>query len=317
MLTNKPEPIVFERQCIRFFIQALDMIIKSPFSEPEAKKFYEEADCKEIEYWKYHQGILQNSIVLLFLAIENYLKLKICEVTPLLLIDDSPRNWRTLTCDKPFEKMYIKQFDDLLVLFVELGFGRVNDQTINKLIELKEKRNKIVHGILQDDIVPKYIFEIAFDFIYFLWADNTWWQKLIKHLFEEPLFGLVDSDFESASVVKYIDNFVKYLGLQKTGKILNVNFEQRLYYCPTCHYALNHNFSYNDEPYSFLVSNKPTLNNLFCPICDMNHKVLRLKCNNPQCKSNVISEEVLCLTCLQDNYEQIEEFLEEDSNSLK
>lgn len=220
MITDKPTPDIFEKQCITFLLQSLNNILDCPFTNPVYEEYCDNIDVDEEDYWRYHQGILQNTIVLLFLSLENYLKMKICEVSSLLLIDSPPREWKSLNTDKRFDTMYIKQFDDLIILYVELGLGIVNTTSIQKLIDLKEMRNQIMHGIVKQELTPNYYFEILYDFLTNLWNDSTWWIKVKEHLYNEPLFGDYDTDFEKSSVIKYVDLLVKYIGLKKQEKFL-------------------------------------------------------------------------------------------------
>jgi hypothetical protein len=313
MIQNKPSFEVYEKQCVRFFIQSIKLILASPFNTPGDKDYLDEANCNEEDYWNYHQGVLQNSLVLLFLSIENYLKMSICKITPLLLLEDAPRDWKTITTDRDFEKLFMKQFDDLFALYLELGLGKLDPKTISKLSTLKDNRNKIIHGVLQENITPQYIFGVISDFLTYLWNDGNWWAELKEHLFNEPLFGIYDTDFEQASVIKYIDCFVKYLGLKDAGVLFGTNFKQRRYYCPSCHYALNHDWDYSENKYAVLVPNTPKSEFLYCPVCDEKHKIMRMDCKGIECKGNVIDEDGLCLSCLEDNSDVNGEYKEEKS----
>lgn len=307
MIQNKPSFEVYEKQCVSFFLQSINLILESPFNTHGSMDHLNEDICKEEDYWNYHQGVLQNSLVLLFLSIENYLKMSICKISPLLLLEESPRGWKTLTADKNFDTLFIKQFDDLIVLYLELGLGTLDKKGISKLSTLKNNRNEIVHGILQANITPKYIFDIINVFLTYLWDDRTWWAKIKTHLFNEPLFGIYDTDFEQASVIKYLDCFVKYLGKKNAGTLFEVNLMQRRYYCPSCHSALNKNhWDYDENKYAVLNPNLPTSGHIYCPICCENKKVFRINCKNIKCKGDVIGDFGLCLSCLEDNSDQLD-----------
>lgn len=303
MIINQPTPDLYEKQCIRFLLQGLNMITSSPFNDPSTEEYISEIEVKEEDYWQYHQGVLQNSVVLIFLSLENYLKMKICEVSPLLLIDESPRNWKTIASDKSFDKMYIRQFDDLVILYLELGLGKLSSSSIQKLLLLKDKRNQIIHGIPPETLTANYIFEIIYDYLSNLWNDSTWWVKFKDLLFNEPLFGSYDSDFEQCSVINYIDCMVKYLGKAKTGELFGINLKQRLYYCPYCHKSLNSDFDYYENMYALLRPNTSTSKKLYCIVCGETYDIKREKCNNADCKGNVIDQDNICLTCLSDNSE--------------
>lgn len=292
MITNRPSPEDFEKQSIQYLIQSLDLIIKNS----EGEEFVDMVEVEIDDYWKYHQGILNNSLTLLFLSLENYLKKEICTVSPMLLVAGEPKKWAKKNSDRKFSELFIHPFDDLLVLYTELGLGNITEQTASKLEEFRLKRNQITHGVLEEHITPEYILESFYIFMAHIWGHRQWWDQLKKHIYNEPLFGIYDTDHEKASVTTYIDFLVSYLGKSKTGEILGVDLKQRNYFCPSCHYWLNHEYEVTDSKYAVLKPNSSSSTNLYCVICDSNYTVFRKKCEEEGCKGNVIGEGY-CLTC--------------------
>lgn len=303
MIMNKPKPKDFERQSIQYLVQALDLIISNDHSDEEIKDF----DVRKEDYWKYHQGILNNSLTLIFLSLENFLKKQICTISPLLLLAGEPKRWGTSKSNKKYSELLIHQFDDLLVLYRELDLGQITDQTASKLEELRIKRNQITHGVIEDVITPKYVLETFHTLMVHIWGPKIWWDQLKSHVYNEPLFGIYDTDQERASVTSYIKFLVSYLGKSKAGEMLGVNLKQRNYYCPSCHYWLNHEFDVADSNYSVLKPNTPKSTNLYCVVCDTDYEVERVNCQESECKGNVISYDGYCLTCFAEQHEYSEE----------
>ncbi len=299
MITNKPTPQDFERQSIQYLVQSLDLIQSNDHPEEELEDY----ECNKEEYWRYHQGILNNSLTLLFLSLENYFKKEICQISPLMLLADEPKKWGSKNVDRKFSEIFIHQFDDLIVLYQELGLGQISVQTAGKLEELRKKRNQITHGVLESNITPEYILDIFYTLAMHIWGPGNWWTQLKAHIFNEPLFGIYDDDHEKASVTSYIDFFITYLGKKHTGDMLGVNLKQRNYYCPECHYWLNHDFDVGDSKYSILSPNKPNSETLYCAVCEKTHNVERRDCKEDDCKGNVFCVEDRCLTCFVEDYE--------------
>lgn len=293
MIKNKPEPKDFERQSVQYLIQALNLIR----SNDEALEFIEDCDVRKEDYWGYHQGILNNSLTLLFLSLENYLKKEICGISPLLLLSGEPKKWGSTKSSKKFSELFIHQFDDLLVLYQELGLGELTDQTKAKLEDLRVKRNQITHGVTEGVLTPSYVLETFYTVAIHIWGPRKWWDQIKNHVFNEPLFGIYDSDHEKASVTTYVEFLASYLGKSKTGEMLGVNLKQRNYYCPSCHYWLNHEYEVTDSNYAILSPNSPVSKNLYCVVCDQNHGVDREPCQESDCKGNVIGGDGYCLTC--------------------
>ena len=299
MIVNKPTPEDFEKQEIQYLHQSINLIYDKDQYQQEwlDKETLESIELNEIEYWKFHQGILNNSLTLLFPSLENYLKKKICYISPLLLLADEPRKWRSKHKDINFSDLYIHQFDDLLILYTELNLGNIASNTSQILDELRNKRNKITHGILEENITPKYIFETLYTISINIWGEKEWWRKFKSHELNEPLFGIYDHDIERSLVTRYIYFFISHIGKKKTGEMIGVNFKQRNYYCPYCQNWANHDVDTYDCNFSILVPNKPKSENLYCPVCGENYKVIRKPCIDEECPGNVISEDgMYCLT---------------------
>ncbi len=164
MVINQPQPEVFEKQSVYYLWQSLNIIFEQEFSgfrEAIADRYMqEEVDDVEAQYWRYEQGILNNSLMLLFLSLENYLKAKICEVSPLLLLSKQPSEWSSYSSNIDYQELYLHPFDDLLALYLQVSTQQLNAQVIDELEELRRRRNVITHGIAQGDLTPKFILDI-------------------------------------------------------------------------------------------------------------------------------------------------------------
>jgi hypothetical protein len=298
MIINIPKPKDFERQSVQYLMQALNLIYEK---ERELEHFDEDEQKKtKDEYWAYHQGILSNSLALLFLSLENYLKREICNVSAFLLLADAPTKWKSSKNTKQFNELFIHQFDDLLVLYLELGLGSIDEYAVVKLEELRKKRNQVTHAVLIEKLTSEYVMNIFYTFVRYIWGPKVWWDKLKDHIFNEPIFGEYDSDIERAHLIFYIDFFVSYFGLKRTGEILGINLKQRRYYCPYCDYWLNYDAYIDEAKYAILFPNKPKSTNLYYIVCDQNYKVSRRNCVDEDCRGNVIGvidKNETCLTC--------------------
>jgi len=299
MIINIPKPEDFEKQSIQYLAQALNLIRDrdKEYIEEWLSEMGPEDHISKKQYWEYHRGILNNSLTLLFLSLENYLKKEICTVSPFMLIAEEPTKWRSRKTERPFSDLYILQFDDLLVLFQELDLGVITDQTATKLEELRRKRNQITHGVSDPNITPEYVLEIFYTIAIHIWGPRIWWDQFKSYMYNEPFFGVFNADFETASITYYVELLVSYIGKKKTGDVLGVNLKQRNYYCPYCQYNLNKDWDDSDSNYAILVPNKSDSNTLYCVVCDETHEVDRVKCVNKPCKGNVIGGDEYCLTC--------------------
>lgn len=300
MIINKPNPKVFEKQSVQYLMQGINLIYEKERDNAEA---YGE-DFDNTNFWNYHQGILSNSLMLLFQSLENFLKSQVCKISPFLLIAAEPKKWGSSKQNIDFNDLFMHPFDDLLVIYLELGLGSISDQTATKLEELRKKRNQVTHGVLTSRLTTDYVMNIFYVLVRHIWGPKVWWDQIKDHIFNEPLFGMYDTDVEKAYLNLYVEFFVKYFGFKRTGEIFGVDLKQRRYYCPYCHYWLNKEVDVADAVYAILVPNKPTSTNLYCMVCDQNHTVTRQSCVHADCKGNVISDDGQCLTCFSDQSEE-------------
>lgn len=296
MIVNKPTSNDFERQSIQYLDQAIDVLFR--YSDTDTLE--DETGVTEQQYWKYHQGELANSIALLFLSVENQIKARICSISPYLLLAGEPRKWGVQGSDKEFSDLFIHSFDDLMVLYVELGLGVISVEARSSLEELRKMRNRISHGVMREELTPQVVIDLIQQGILAVWGPRTWWDLLRKHAKSSPVFGLYDPEADIAWNTVTIDRFVSLIGLKKTGDLLGVNLKSRLYYCPTCTSPLRGHGHDEGSKYCTLTPNSPESTSLYCIVCDSHHTVVRKDCIESGCRGNVISEDDVCLTCYND-----------------
>jgi hypothetical protein len=296
MVINKPTSNDFERQSIQYLNQALDVL----FRYSDTEDLEDETGVTEEAYWKYHQGELANSVALLFLSIENQLKARICSISPYLLVAGEPRKWGVLGTDKEFSDLFIHSFDDLMVLYAELGLGVIAPEARISLEELRAVRNRITHGVMREQLTPEAVINLIQQGIHAVWGPRVWWDQLRKHAKASPVFGLIDPDADIGWNTVTIDHFVKLIGPKKTGDLLGVNLKSRLYFCPTCTPSLQSQGHDEGSKYCTLIPNTPESTTLYCIVCDSTHNVVRQNCTEKGCPGNVISKDDVCLTCFND-----------------
>ena len=294
MIVNKPTAPDFERQSIQYLEQAFDVLYHH---DHNLGGLEEETGVSREDYWRYHQGVLANSVALLFLSIENHLKGQICSISPYLLLADDPKKWGEQSADKEFSELFILSFDDLVVLYVELGLGILTTESRTGLDDLRKKRNLITHGVMREALTPEVVVNLINQAILAAWGPRKWWDLLREHAKQSPMFGIYDSDVEIAWNSHTVEYLVRILGKKSSGDLLGVNLRSRLYYCPTCTSALQHFGDDNGSKWSTLSPNEPTSEALYCIVCDTLHAVTRKKWSEPECAGNVISDEDVCLTC--------------------
>jgi len=99
MITNIPKPSQYKTSGVECLIQAYDNVFKI---DNELTP-----DTPRDRIWEYNQIVLRTSLVLIHQGVEGLMKAKICEVSPLLLLDKKRSEWKTLPTST------IDSYDDL------------------------------------------------------------------------------------------------------------------------------------------------------------------------------------------------------------
>jgi hypothetical protein len=300
MIKHKPTPVDFERQSVENLVQFFNLILEK---EQPWNRFDDDESTKEM--WSYHQAILKNALTLLFLAMENQLKKKICEVSPLLLLSENPSDWKTINQDKDFQNFHIRPFDDLITLYIELGTKEINTSVIQNLNVLRKKRNQITHAIFSEALTPKALFEDFAFIVANIWGERIWWEQYRKYTIDDPEYGIYDENVEQSWLSHSIEYLIDTLGKNRAGQILGVDFSRRRYHCPKCHIYVNETADNYFYKHAVLEPNTPESQTVFCVSCQSEFTVIRKDCNNDGCKGNVIhflrnsiyEDGEICLTC--------------------
>lgn len=302
MITNKPSPEEFKNLSVQYLVQSVDLLLKTEMALAVHGDW--ETNDELDEEWESRQGILGNSLIMLFLSIENYFKHEICKIDSLLLIAGEPSKWGLSKENKDFEDLYIHQFDDLLVIFQEITSKEIEPTVKVKLDDLRKKRNKYTHGLHRDILRPAYIVELIAIFLTNLWGVG--WVKDFKSvMLTEPLYGLSNEEEEQMQLLYYFKFFEKYLSDKKFRKLIGMPDSGRRYYCPYCTNCSIESGMIVDANYALLEPNLPDSEELKCWLCESFAEIERRDCISAGCLGNVVYPEDsyhehtsnCCLTC--------------------
>ena len=299
MISNTPKASAIEKQGIECLYQAFDAMYKNDQDAFEFVSHYKEyKENIRLKYWKYHQGLLRTCLVLLFQSIENFFKAEICKTSPLLLLDEVPKNWNSVNQSKDFNDFHIRSFEDLLPIYLDSTTRVLTSSQIQEFDLIRRKRNKILHGLFKENLTVEYLLDIFYLICITLIGPNMWWKKIRHYLIKEPLFGIYDSDIEKALLSYRIEYLWDNLGISKMSKLFDMNLKARRYTCPYCNHYLKEHYDEDESRYAFLKPNEPESTAVYCIVCDREYKVIRKDCKESDCKGNVLSaEDEVCLSC--------------------
>lgn len=303
MITNKPHPEEFKSLSIQYLVQSVDLIWKTEVALCVVDGDWDTNNNLQ-EEWEERQGTLGNSLIMLFLSIENYFKFEISKIDTLLLLSDAPSKWGTSKENKDFEDLYIHQFDDLIVIYQEVTSKKIKPEVQERLSDLRKRRNKYTHGLHRELIYPEYVVKSISIFLTSLWGPE-WVTEFKSVILTEPLYGLSTEEEEQMQLLNYYKFFEKYLSNKDFRKLIGMPESGRRYLCPYCTNSSIESGMIIAADYALLDPNQPDSTELKCWVCNFHADVERRDCSKKNCPANVIFPENTyyehtsncCLTC--------------------
>jgi len=306
MIINCPTKEDFEIVAEENLTQAFTLLFKvfDNYTNYNEDVVREEVPLNDI--WNHHRGTLRTSLILLYQAIEGLMKASICQTTPLLLIDKPRKEWPTLPTseNKEFDSLYTVSGESLMNTFCAVNSNIPKTEALINLIEdVRLKRNRAIHGTTISNITPKYIIETILQ-IFTLWfGKDVWHSELLQNIFDNPLFGYFDSDYESTLSYRFLDFALIILGKASLSNHISVDIKGRKYFCPKCKQSIESEHDTLESKWAFLNPNKPDSTIISCVNCHTNFEVTRQDCIEGNCKGNVQYDDgeyyggLICLTC--------------------
>ncbi|MFB6456784.1 hypothetical protein ACE38W_16040 [Chitinophaga sp. Hz27] len=303
MITNTPTKSDFEKISKQNLTQAFNLLfaVYQDFLNHDDEIIKEEVPIEDI--WKYHHGTIRTSLILLHQAIEGLMKSVICDTSPLLLIDKPRKDWPSFPAsdNKDFDSLYTIGGEALMATFYAVPTSINRDEKLIEYIEeIREKRNKAIHGTDIKDISAKYIIENILKTFTIWFGKDAWHKELKKNLLENPLFGYFDADYEIAISYEFLDFALLIIGKKSLSKYMSLDVNKRAYFCPECKNAVDRDYGTLESKWAFLNPNEPSSTQISCLNCHQTFNVKREDCNTNGCMGNVLcidTEEMTCLTC--------------------
>jgi len=191
MIENIPDPDNFLYNSAEFMFEAIQ-IVQALVKDDDV---HNSLDYEHLE--------LENSIkigtitLLIFSSIENYLKYKIAQESPFLLISNlSDIKWGKTD----FNNYHMHGFEDLLKVYSVIYDVSEDSNLNNKFEALRKKRNQFVHSTLDNSTFIKELFQISSFFV-----ENLWNQNFAHH---PPLFFYFSNMLDPLSEYDDVEDFM-------------------------------------------------------------------------------------------------------------
>jgi hypothetical protein len=260
-----------------------------------------EVPVRTEDYWRAAQTELATAITLVQQGTEFFLKSRIAEVSPFLLINGNPKDWpkEGLTQDVAFADFRAIDAQDLIRAHDMAVTNRFPLHLKENFEELRRLRNKIIHTVdkrlsIEVERVVNSILEISDWFI----GPKLWVQVRREHLQSTPraIAYILAEDIAVDILAGELMQVVDLLKPVDVKRLLGFDTKPRRYICNEC--AMNSGEVNAPPRLACLKPNTPSSTNIHCLVCGKDYKVIRESCNKPPCRGNVIDvENPVCLTC--------------------
>jgi len=298
MITNLPSSNDFENVAKQCLTQAFNIV----YEIDKELVYVDEVPSEDV--WEYHLGDLSTSLILVYQAIESLMKARICQESTLLLIDLKRTDWPTMPdqADKDFNELFTIGGEALQKTYGAAISPAKADKDLMKFVDdIRLTRNKIIHGVSREYLDPEYLIEITLNtYTYFLGKDS-WWLTMRELHINNPLFGIFNNNYEEANLIEKLDYVEEVVDQAELRKHFSLDLKSRRYYCPWCQSSLAEEDGDLETQWALLIPQKKKgATEIKCINCQRTHPVTRQKCNQADCKGDVMAEEEICLTCNSD-----------------
>lgn len=279
------------------------------------------------EYWQAAMPILSSSLSLIQQAIEFFLKGKIVDISPFLLITDRPQNWPSncSTQDISFASFRTLDAQDLPRVHDTVAAIRLPENFFKWYEDMRIRRNRIMHSVqrsleLRDLDIVQAVLETSEMFLgSHVWVNRRWvylTERMPRRHNDKFIPDVVFVGDEPISPLSYylyelqreIMTVIEMMKPSLVRRFFDFPKKQRRYLCLHCLSIRQKEYFFeykNKEEFylnsAVLVDQNPPCDRVNCVICGETYRVIRQACNEEDCPSNVIdAHNGLCL--IHDNY---------------
>jgi len=262
-----------------------------------------------LQYWKASKQTLSIALTLIQQAVEFYIKGRIVEISPYLLISSSISSGgksNTLK-DKPFSEFKSIDAQDLIKVHNTVTSERLDDSFISWYNEMRDIRNKLMHSVPKDiDLEAEEVLEkILCAHKYF--SSSSWTKDRKAFLSNTPAYSMEYFKREG-NIAPYILNqlykelevVLNSLKPSIISEYFNFRVKDRALLCPKCIETINSLDFPPDNYDEYLKSFQGSTidNNFNCFICDYTETINFKDTNCNCCEKFYIEEKTsICLNC--------------------
>jgi hypothetical protein len=251
------------------------------------------------EYWKQIQPALANAFGLIQQSMEMALKGRIAAVSPYLLISRDPQGWPkgVDTQDLSFSEFRTLDAADLVKVHNTFHAAKLDNEFRTFWDGVRADRNKTMHSVPRKTFDTAMLIRSVLTAAFYLYNDQPWGAHCVQLEANNKFVVLGVSEDERDTVVRQIDIAIRHLKPAEAKRLLGYEAKRRHYMCADCYDSANKDYRHDLPMLAHLTEKSPTADKLYCAACAETQPVIRIACTN--CEGNVLSDEGMCLTCLE------------------
>ncbi|MBN3817094.1 hypothetical protein G3N57_10960 [Paraburkholderia sp. Se-20369] len=260
---------------------------------------FDEAEISD-PYWTAAKRTLTTALTIVQQAVELIIKGKIVEISPYILISDPPSQWPSPKKEGgiDFEAFRTIDAQDLIRVHDTFAQTPFDIHFVQKFHSLRGLRNIVMHSAGKN--VSVQVAEVIDNALYMhksLFPEESWFQVRREFLHRDPGSHLGSGEYATNIACWEAEIVMRLLEPSQVKAYLGIDKKQRKYLCPACLNDANTDAEPFERRLAVLVPKARGSTNLYCPVCNHTHAVIREDCAEVDCKGNVMSGDNRCLTC--------------------
>jgi len=228
------------------------------------------------------QTNMRASLALVQQGVEFYLKSRICEVSPFLLIGSKPENWPRNCCRNNIAFSNFRSLDaqDLIKVTNTVCESKLSDEFIQWFNSLREKRNRIMHSATQQENLKEIdIIRTVLEATSFLEPNTSWIDVRKESLSKstEEVFSRLNKTEECISNAYNLGDIQRELFIvignltpSESGRYFSFNKKKKRFICNNCLSSREKDVFFelkNYEHYYTATAIKLSATEYYCLIC--------------------------------------------------
>ncbi|EMF7371162.1 hypothetical protein V4F54_004500 [Vibrio parahaemolyticus] len=266
-------------------------------------------------YWASAKQTLVSATALVQQAVEFYIKGRIVNVSPYLLIYGNPQSWPKGCNKRDVEFSAFRTLDaqDLIKVHDTVCPERFTDQFLQWNDDLRTIRNKVMHTVDKSlTVTPEEVVNfILYTHSYFQ-GSLCWFESRRKYLENTPVNSMKsiqsDESYESHIINSLLIDYrltIDVLPPAACKKYLDYDKKSKSYHCPRCTNIVSRMDFWDDEfihQCAKTYQRLPNSDEYSCKLCSYQGKLLERSCEELGCDGKLQdSESGICFSCFVEN----------------